>query len=84
MLFRSIPLHADGIAATGRGDAMKYVVAEVRDRASHPIRVIVSQKQWPDTYQHAGWVKLFEAETVAEAEALEALLPPAIVWAKTN
>jgi hypothetical protein len=58
---------------------MKYVVAERRlAGGEHPIRVIVSQKHWPGLRDlNAGWVKLFETETVAEAEALEALLQPA-------
>ena len=55
---------------------MKYVVAEAGE--GHPIRVITNQKEWRVLRSlNAGWVKVFEAETVAEAEALEALLPKA-------
>jgi hypothetical protein len=55
---------------------MKYVVAETK--SVPPLRVIVNQKQWRvmDSLK-VGWAKMFEAETVAEAEALEALLPKA-------
>jgi hypothetical protein len=61
---------------------MNYVVAEAGGEA-HPIRVIVSQKHWPGLRDlNAGWIKLFEAETVAEAEALEKLLQPAERLAK--
>ena len=57
---------------------MKYVVAEAGAGGKHPLRVIVSQKHWPGLRDlNAGWIKLFETETVAEAEALEALLQPA-------
>jgi hypothetical protein len=55
---------------------MKYVVAE--SNGVPPLRVITNQKQWQvmDSLK-VGWTKVFEAETVAEAEALESLLPPA-------
>lgn len=55
---------------------MKYVVAE--SNGVPPLRVVVDQKQWRvmDSLK-VGWAKVFEAETVAEAEALEALLPEA-------
>jgi hypothetical protein len=55
---------------------MKYVVAE--SNGVPPLRVITNQKQWQvmDSLK-VGWTKVFEAETVAEAEALEALMPPA-------
>jgi hypothetical protein len=55
---------------------MKYVVAE--SNGVPPLRVIVNQEQWRvmDSLK-VGWAKVFEAKTVAEAEALEALMPPA-------
>jgi hypothetical protein len=55
---------------------MKYVVAE--SNGVPPLRVITDQKTWRVLDKlKVGWVKLFEAETVAKAEALESLLPPA-------
>jgi hypothetical protein len=55
---------------------MKYVVAETK--SVPPLRVITNQKQWQVMNSlKVGWTKVFEAETVAEAEALEALLPKA-------
>jgi Tfp pilus assembly ATPase PilU len=59
---------------------MKYVVAEARfsNGELQRMRAIMSQNEWQGLAKlNVGWVKLFEAETVAEAEALEALLPPA-------
>jgi hypothetical protein len=62
---------------------MKYVVAEAE--GVPPLRVITTQKQWQVLNKlKVGWVKVFEAETVFEAEALEALLPKADRVDKTN
>lgn len=56
---------------------MKYVVAEA-EMGSFKQRTVIDADRWKILNRlGAGWVKLFETETVAEAEALEALLPPA-------
>jgi hypothetical protein len=59
---------------------MKYVVAEARfsNGELQRMRAIMSQNEWQGLAKlNVGWTKVFEAETVAEAEALESLLPPA-------
>ena len=56
---------------------MKYVVAE-NQVGAHRQRIVAPYPQWQILDKlNAGWVKLFEANTEAEAEALEALLTPA-------